>query len=152
MIDQAISHEFVSRSICVQQQVSHMLPQLVQLKEGLASCKLLYSVQKYPQIWEPVFVPHDGAEVTGSTVLSEIEPIYSESQVKRQRRLMYTTSSVNLFMLWQEMVRDTLINFCQQLLSNDNQAKMGKKAKMGNDNMMDFTLLYVKDFQLFSLS
>ena len=69
----------------MQQQVSHMLPQLVQLKEGLASCKLLDSVQKYPKIWEPVFVPNDGAEVTGSTVLDEIEPAYSESQVKRQK-------------------------------------------------------------------
>lgn len=69
----------------MQQQVSDMLPQLVQLKEGLSSCKLLYSVQKYPKIWEPVFVASEGAEVTGSSVLDEIEPIYSESQLNRHK-------------------------------------------------------------------
>eukprot|EP00112_Aurelia_sp_Birch-Aquarium-sp1_P020140 Seg5121.1 transcript_id=Seg5121.1/GoldUCD/mRNA.D3Y31 product="hypothetical protein" protein_id=Seg5121.1/GoldUCD/D3Y31 len=85
MKDQVLSHKFISRSICVQQQVSHMLPQLVQLKEGLSSWRLLYSVQKYPKIWEPVFVSSNRTEVTGSTVLGEIEPIYNESQVKRQK-------------------------------------------------------------------
>ena len=71
------------RSICVQQQVGYILPQLVQLREGLSTCKLIDQIKLHPKLWESVFLPGIETDVSGSMLLEQLEPKYNERQLKR---------------------------------------------------------------------
>ena len=72
------------RSICVQQQVGDILPQLVQLREGLSTCKLIDHIKLHPKLWESVFLPGIETDVSGSMLIEQLEPKYDERQLKRQ--------------------------------------------------------------------
>ena len=61
-----------------------ILPQRVQLKEGLTTCNILDSIVKYQDVWRPVSVSGIITNVTATGLLENIEPVYSESQLKRE--------------------------------------------------------------------
>lgn len=65
-------------------QLGNILPQLLQLEEGLQTCGLLASIRAYPKLWEPVFVIGKGHQVTANSLIDSFDIVYSESQVKRE--------------------------------------------------------------------
>lgn len=73
------------RSICINQQVGEVLPQLVQLQEGLSTCGVLGAVQKSPKLWESAFVAGAGYSVTANNLIDEIKPEFSLSQLKKEK-------------------------------------------------------------------
>ncbi|XP_068761187.1 uncharacterized protein [Montipora capricornis] len=79
------SIENVVRSICINLQVGKVLPQLVQLHEGLSTCGVLGEVQKSPKLWESAFVSGAGYSVTANNLIEEIQPEFSASQMKKEK-------------------------------------------------------------------
>ena len=67
----------------MQQQVGGILPQLVQLKEGLSTCKLIDHIKLHPKLWESVFLHGIESDVSASMLLEQLEPNYNERQLKR---------------------------------------------------------------------
>ena len=61
------------------------MPMILQIMEGLKICGLLSTVQKYPKVWKSVFVTECMPVVTPTTLLDELEAVYSESQLIRQK-------------------------------------------------------------------
>ena len=70
-------------SICLEDQVGDLLPQLQQLQEGLQLYGLLDSLRQYPDIWEDLFVVGKGTEVTANSLLENFEVLHSDQQMKR---------------------------------------------------------------------
>jgi hypothetical protein len=72
----------VSSAICLKDQVGHILPQLLQLEEGLQTYGLLRSIRAYPAVWETVLVIGKGHQITANSLIDSFDIQYSESQVK----------------------------------------------------------------------
>lgn len=58
---------------------------ILQIMEGLKIYGLLSTVQKYPNVWRSVFVKECMPAITPTTLLDELEAVYSESQLIRQK-------------------------------------------------------------------
>lgn len=71
-------------SICLKDQVGDLLPQLLQLQEGLQLYGLLDSLRQHPSIWEVAFVAGKGIEVTANSLLENFEVLHSDQQMKRE--------------------------------------------------------------------
>lgn len=113
---------YYCRSICVQQQVGDILPQLVQLREGLSTCTLLDHIKLHPKLWESVFLPDIETDVSGSMLLEQLEPKYNASQLKRN------------------IVTDVFFHFCEFVHS----LQCGGKIKHGeNPNTMNSLVIQV---------
>lgn len=77
---------FFFSSICIKQQLGDVLPQLVQLEEGLAACNMLSAMKSSPALWEPVFVSGvAGPPVDANLLLSQVEAVHHDSQMKREK-------------------------------------------------------------------
>lgn len=74
----------MSSSICLKDLFGNILPQLLQLEEGLQTYGLLDSIRSYPAVWETVFVVGKGHQVTASSLIDSFDVLHSESQVKRE--------------------------------------------------------------------
>ena len=64
--------------------MNDFLPQLMQLEEGLSSCQLLQSIQKFPDVWRPLFQPSDIFEITADKFLDDAVVAYSTSQLLKE--------------------------------------------------------------------
>ena len=53
----------------------------MQLEEGLSSCGLLESVQRFPEVWKPIFTPGNQFQLTADQLLDEATVDYSSSQI-----------------------------------------------------------------------
>ena len=62
-----------------------VLPQLVQLREGLSTCGVLGAVQKSPKLSESAFVAGAGYSVTANNFIDEIHPKFSLSRMKKEK-------------------------------------------------------------------
>ena len=69
--------------------MGEVLPQLVQLQEGLSTCGVLGAVQKSPKLWESAFVAGAGYSVTANNLIDEIKPEFSLSQLKKEKEADY---------------------------------------------------------------
>ena len=74
-------NDFNFRSICVKDQFSSILPQLMQLEEGLSSFGLLESIRRFPDSWRPIFIQSDRFQMTADQFLEEAAVEYSMSQI-----------------------------------------------------------------------
>ncbi|CAB3978122.1 Hypothetical predicted protein [Paramuricea clavata] len=71
-----------TRELCEKEQVGKILPQLLQLEEGLQTYGLLASIHTNPTVWETVFVIGKGNSVTASSLIDPFDVKHSENQVK----------------------------------------------------------------------
>lgn len=59
----------------------------MQLEDGLSSCHLLDSIQKYPNVWKPLFQPSTTFHITADKFLDEAVVIHSDSQLWREMEI-----------------------------------------------------------------
>jgi hypothetical protein len=76
------NNDFDFRSICIKDQFCNILPQLMQLEEGLSSCGLLESIHQFPDIWKPIFTQSDRFKMSADQFL-EAAVEYSTSQISK---------------------------------------------------------------------
>lgn len=62
----------------------NILPQLLQLEEGLQTYGLLASIRAHPAVWETVFVLGKGHEVTANSLIDSFDVKYSDNHAKRE--------------------------------------------------------------------
>ncbi|KAJ7354872.1 hypothetical protein OS493_029427 [Desmophyllum pertusum] len=85
--ESVLTAQGILRSICVKDQLSVWLPQLMQLEEGLNVCGLLNAIQQYPDVWKPVFQAGELFQVSAEKFLDEAEVQYSSSQFKKEKEM-----------------------------------------------------------------
>ena len=56
----------------------------MQLEEGLSSCGLLESVQRFPEVWKPIFIPSNQFQLTADKLLDEATVDYNSSQILKE--------------------------------------------------------------------
>lgn len=56
----------------------------MQLTDGLSSCQLLQSIQKYPDVWKPLFQPSNIFDITADKFLDDAVVVYSSSQLMKE--------------------------------------------------------------------
>lgn len=71
------------RSMCLKDQLSEVLPALLQITHGLEECNLLEIMRISPAVWQPVFDVGNSFEVTAEDFLCEVDAQYSTSQIKK---------------------------------------------------------------------
>ena len=91
-----------SRSICIKDQFSDYLPQLMQLEEGLSTCDILNSVQKFPSSWKVIFQPSDEFKLGADKFLDEVVVEYNNSQILREKEIVTYKSFCNVILLYDE--------------------------------------------------
>ena len=69
-------NHFNFRSICIKDQFSTILPQLMQLEEGLSCCGLLESIHRFPDCWKPIFIQSDRFKMTADQFLEEVKFVH----------------------------------------------------------------------------
>lgn len=77
------------RSICIKDQFSAFLPQLMQL----SICKVLESIRKFPDVWKQLFQPSQQFQLSADQFLDEAVVEYSTSQLLRD-------AEVNIYKLF----------------------------------------------------
>ena len=90
------------RSICIKDQFSDYLPQLMQLEEGLSTCEVLDSIQKFPSVWKAIFHPSDDFKLNADKFLDEVVVDYSCSQILRDKEFDTYKSFCNVIMLYDD--------------------------------------------------
>ena len=72
------------------------MPMILQIIEGLKIYGLLLAIQNNPDIWKPLFVKESMPVITPTALLDEVEAIYSDSQLVREKEsdVFYQFSSV----------------------------------------------------------
>ena len=71
-------------SICLKDQVGKILPQLLQLEEGLQTCGLLDSNRATSAVWKTALVIGKGIPVTANSLIESFDVLYSDSQAKQE--------------------------------------------------------------------
>ena len=61
------------------------MPMILQIIDGLKIYGLLLAIQNNPDIWKPIFVKECMPVITPTTLLDEVEAIYSDSQLVREK-------------------------------------------------------------------
>ena len=56
----------------------------MQLEDGLSSCQLLQSIQKFPDVWRSLFQPSDIFQITADKFLDDAVVAYSTSQLLKE--------------------------------------------------------------------
>ncbi|XP_046844259.1 uncharacterized protein LOC124438266 isoform X3 [Xenia sp. Carnegie-2017] len=78
----------IAQSICVMGHFSSVLPQIMQLLEGLSSCGLINYMIENPELWKPLFDPYnDSFKLSADTFLNEIIPTFSSSQIHKEKEV-----------------------------------------------------------------
>ena len=76
------------RSICVKDQLSTVMPQIMQLEEGLSSCNILSSARKHSKIWQPIFLQSGyNYQFTPDEFLDQVIPEFSSSQIDKNKEI-----------------------------------------------------------------
>lgn len=76
------------RSICVKDQLSTIMPQIMQLEEGLSSCNVLSSARKHSKIWEPIFLQSGyNNQFTPDEFLDQVIAEFSSSQIDKNKEI-----------------------------------------------------------------
>lgn len=78
---------FDYRSICIKDQFAECLPQLMQLEEGLSTCQVLQSIQKFPNVWKVVFLESEEFKMTADKLLDEAVVEYNTSQLLKDKEI-----------------------------------------------------------------
>ena len=79
---------FFFRSICVMGHFSSILPQIMQLEEGLNCCGILASMRENPKLWELVFkLSNDSFKISAEKFLDQIIPTFSSSQILKEKEI-----------------------------------------------------------------
>lgn len=81
--------------------MTNFLSQLMQLTNGLSSCQLLQFIQKYPDVWKPLFQPFNIFGIAADKFLDDAVVVNSSSQ------------------LMKEMEKNTKKKFCDVILLLD---------------------------------
>ena len=69
-------------------QLSPIMPQLMQLEKGLISCNILSSARKHPKIWEPIFLLNGyNNQFTPDEFLDQVIAEFSSSQKDKNREI-----------------------------------------------------------------
>ena len=67
---------------------SSILPQIMQLEEGLNCCGILASMGENPKLWEPVFdLGNDSFKISPEKFLDQIIPTFSSSQIFKEKEI-----------------------------------------------------------------
>ena len=61
------------------------MPMILQVIDGLKIYGLLLAMRNNPDIWKPVFVKECMPVIKPTTLLAEVEAIYSDSQLLREK-------------------------------------------------------------------
>ena len=104
------------------------MPMILQIMEGLKICGLLSTVQKYPKVWRSVFVNECIPLVTPTTLLDELEAVYSESQLQQAKGRRYILP----------------VLCCDQFLGNE---RVKSSSSMGNWCVINSTTWLAKKNQ-----
>ena len=56
----------------------------MQLKEGLSSCGLLKYVQRFSEVWKPIFTPSNQFQLTADKLLEKATVDYNSSQMLKE--------------------------------------------------------------------
>lgn len=86
----------------------------MQLEDGLSSCQLLQSIQKFPDVWRPLFQPSDIFEITADKFLDDAVVAYGTSQLLKEIEENTYKIFLMSFFFWKKVI-DNL-----NLLSVDN--------------------------------
>ena len=76
--------------MCIKDQLSLFMPQLMQLEDGLTTCSILSSARKYPQIWKPTGILCQTAhknQLTPDEFLDQVVANFSSSQIHKQKEI-----------------------------------------------------------------
>ena len=71
------------RSICIEDQLSQYLPQLVQIESALCECGILGHMRRDKELWKPVFANGNCFTIAANEFLDQIIVNFSESQLRR---------------------------------------------------------------------
>ena len=76
-------HLNTSRSICIKDQLSQYLPQLVQIESALCECGILHHMRRDRELWKPVVANGNCFTIAADEFLDQIIVNFSESQLCR---------------------------------------------------------------------
>ena len=62
---------------------------MTQLTEGLDIYGLMKEIKAHPEMWEGLLVLGKGVNVTASSLIDDLHPIYSESQLRLSQLLTH---------------------------------------------------------------
>ncbi len=74
----------------------------MQLEEGLSTCEVLNSIQKFPNVWKAIFQPSDEFKLNADKFLDEVVVEYNNSQTLREKEIVTYKLFCNVIMLYDE--------------------------------------------------
>ncbi|KAJ7381358.1 hypothetical protein OS493_001485 [Desmophyllum pertusum] len=77
----------IIQSICIKDQLSQYLPQLVQIESGLYECGILSHMRRNTETWKPVFANGNCFTITADEFLDQMIVNFSESQIRKDAEM-----------------------------------------------------------------
>ena len=74
----------------------------MQLEEGLSTCEVLNSIQKFPNVWKAIFQRSDEFKLNADKFLDEVVVEYNNSQTLREKEIVTYKLFCNVIMLYDE--------------------------------------------------
>ncbi len=82
----------------------------MQLEEGLSTCEVLNSIQKFPNVWKAIFQPSDEFKLNADKFLGEVVVEYNNSQTLREKEIVTFKLFCNVIICFMMRVRVELLS------------------------------------------
>ena len=73
--------------MCIKDQIGEYLPQMLQIKSGLANCGMIKYIESNPELWRVLFESGNTFKISAEELLEQIVVHFSVSQLAKEKEI-----------------------------------------------------------------